>query len=100
ELRNVVRQGVLLAVGPALGPAQVGKLLGRSKTPRESQGPLEIPLLPGQSLKQIAETAVEQAEKQAIASVLKSTGGNKSQAAKILKTDYKTLHVKVKKYGL
>jgi DNA-binding protein Fis len=32
--------------------------------------------------------------------VLRSTGGNKAKAAKILKTDYKTLHLKVKKYGL
>jgi len=100
ELRNVIRQGVLLAEGTTLELSAVEKLLGKSKTPRESIGPVEVPLLSGQSLKQIAETAVEEAEKQAIRSVLKSTGGNKSQAAKALKTDYKTLHVKIKKYGL
>ncbi|HVM31510.1 MAG TPA: sigma-54 dependent transcriptional regulator [bacterium] len=100
ELRNVIRQGVLLAEGTTLELSAVERLLGKSKTPRESIGPVEVPLLSGQSLKQIAETAVEEAEKQAIRSVLKSTGGNKSQAAKILKTDYKTLHVKIKKYGL
>jgi DNA-binding NtrC family response regulator len=61
---------------------------------------VEVPVLPGQSLKQVAETAVEEAERQAISHVLKTTGGNKSQAAKILKTDYKTLHLKIKKYKL
>lgn len=100
ELRNVIRQAVLLTPDSTLHDEQVRDLLGKSKTTRESLGPVEVPVLPGQSLKQIAENAVEEAEKQAIRSVLKSTGGNKSQAAKILKTDYKTLHVKIKKYGL
>jgi two-component system nitrogen regulation response regulator GlnG len=35
-----------------------------------------------------------------IAEVLQKTNGNKSQAARILKVDYKTLHLKVKRYGL
>jgi len=100
ELRNVVRQAVLLASGSSLEASTVKDLLGKSKSPVETPGPVEVPILPGQSLKQIAENAVEEAEKQAIRSVLKSTKGNKSQASKILKTDYKTLHVKIKKYGL
>ena len=32
--------------------------------------------------------------------MLKRTGGNKSQAARILKIDYKTMHYKVKNYGI
>ncbi len=100
ELRNVIRQAVLLTPDTTLHAEQVKSLLGKSKSPAESPGPVEVPVLPGQSLKQIAERAVEESEKQAIRSVLKSTSGNKSQAAKILKTDYKTLHVKIKKYGL
>jgi len=100
ELRNVIRQAVLLTNDPVIELGTVKDLLGGSKSSRESPGPVEVPVLPGQSLKKIAENAVEEAEKQAIRHVLKSTGGNKSQAAKILKTDYKTLHVKIKKYGL
>ena len=100
ELRNVVRQAVLLTNGSVIGAGTIKGLLGKSATPAETPGPVEVPILPGQSLKQIAEKAVEESEKQAIRSVLKSTHGNKSRAAKILKTDYKTLHIKVKKYGL
>ncbi len=100
ELRNVVRQAVLLTNGSVVGAGTIKELLGKSKSPLETPGPVEVPVLAGQSLKQIAERAVEEAEKQAIRNVLKSTGGNKSQASKILKTDYKTLHLKVKKYGL
>jgi len=100
ELRNVIRQAVLLAAGPELDARTLKDLLGKPASALQSPGPVEVPLLPGQSLKQIAEAAVEEAEKQAIRHTLKATGGNKSQAAKILKTDYKTLHVKIKKYGL
>jgi DNA-binding NtrC family response regulator len=100
ELRNVVRQAVLLTDGPIVEEKAVKELVGKSSGAQPTAGPVEIPLFSGQTLKQIAESAVVEAEKQAIRNVLKSTGGNKSQAAKILKTDYKTLHVKVKKYGL
>ena len=31
---------------------------------------------------------------------LQATGGNKSEAAWLLRTDYKTLHVKMKQYGI
>ena len=31
---------------------------------------------------------------------LRATSGNKSQAARILQTDYKTLHVKIKALGI
>ncbi len=100
ELRNVARQAVLLTTGSTVEASTVRDLLGKSKSPVVSPGPVEVPILPGQSLKQIADQAVEEAEKQAIRGVLRATQGNKSQAAKILKTDYKTLHVKIKKYGI
>jgi DNA-binding NtrC family response regulator len=51
------------------------------------------------SLKEIAEHAARAAERQAIASALQATRGNKSQAAKALKTDYKTLHLKMRRFG-
>ena len=100
ELRNVVRQAVLLASDSVVQAEQIRNLLKGNSISLESPESVEVALLPGQTLKQIAERAVEAAEKQAIRNVLKATGGNKSKAAKILKTDYKTLHVKVKKYGL
>ena len=55
---------------------------------------------PGESLKSIADRAAREAERQAISDTLRVTGGNKSQAARLLKTDYKTLHVKMRNLGV
>src|SRR5437667_401825 len=57
-------------------------------------------LLVGTSLKEIAEAAAADAERQAIRRVLHTTRGNKSEAARQLRTDYKTLHLKMKQYGI
>lgn len=52
------------------------------------------------SLHDTVAKCIEDAEKRLIEEVLKRTKGNKSQASKILKIDYKTMHYKVKKYGI
>jgi two-component system response regulator HydG len=52
------------------------------------------------SLKEIASRAVAEAERQAICLSLQATHGNKSEAARLLRTDYKTLHLKIKRYGI
>jgi two-component system nitrogen regulation response regulator GlnG len=39
-------------------------------------------------------------ERVAIVHALRRTGGNKSKAARLLQVDYKTLHSKVKEYGI
>jgi two-component system nitrogen regulation response regulator GlnG len=36
----------------------------------------------------------------AILQALRRTGGNKAKAARLLQVDYKTLHSKVKEYGI
>jgi DNA-binding NtrC family response regulator len=51
-------------------------------------------------LKEIANRAVAEAERQAIRLALQATRGNKSEAARLLRTDDKTLHVKMKQYGI
>jgi len=52
------------------------------------------------SLREIARWAAAEAEQQAIRRVLEATRGNKSAAARLLRTDYKTLHLKIKQYGI
>ena len=52
------------------------------------------------SLGDIAGRAVAEAERQAIRLALQATLGNKSEAARLLRVDYKTLHVKMKRYGI
>jgi DNA-binding NtrC family response regulator len=54
----------------------------------------------GLSLKEVADTAAQQAERQAIREALRASGGNKSETARRLKVDYKTLHIKMKQYGI
>jgi DNA-binding NtrC family response regulator len=44
--------------------------------------------------------AVAHAEGQAIRRALTATLGNKSRAARLLRTNYTTLHAKMKRYGI
>ena len=52
------------------------------------------------SLREIAGRAAAEAERQAIRLALRATRGNKSEAARLLRVDYKTLHVKIKQYDI
>jgi DNA-binding NtrC family response regulator len=54
----------------------------------------------GLSLGEIARQSVAEAERHAIRLALQATHGNKSEAARLLRVDYKTLHLKVKRYGI
>jgi DNA-binding NtrC family response regulator len=51
-------------------------------------------------LKEIADRAVAEAERRAIQIALHAARGNTSEAARLLQTDYKTLHLKMKQYGI
>jgi DNA-binding NtrC family response regulator len=52
------------------------------------------------SLKDFAERVAAEAERQAIRLALHATHGNKSEAARLLRVDYKTLHLKMKRYAI
>ncbi|HEX4995234.1 MAG TPA: helix-turn-helix domain-containing protein [Methylomirabilota bacterium] len=52
------------------------------------------------SLRQIVGGAVADAEGEAIRRALTATVGNKSRAARLLQTNYTTLHAKMKRYGI
>jgi len=96
ELRNVVRQAVLRSKDLAISASHLRDVLRHVKSdPRASQ-----PALDGHTLKEIAEQAAETAERHAISHTLQVTKGNKSQAARALSTDYKTLHLKMRKLGI
>ncbi|HVV88353.1 MAG TPA: sigma-54 dependent transcriptional regulator [Kofleriaceae bacterium] len=96
ELRNLVRQAVLTTKELVVQAADLRPLLGQP-APVVALRASEVA---GRSLKQIADEAAREAERQAIQAVLRATGGNKSQAAKTLRTDYKTLHLKMKQLGI
>jgi two-component system nitrogen regulation response regulator GlnG len=95
ELRNVVRQAVLQTSDLAISRELVRTLLGR---PRGGKDP--APKMTEKSLREIADEAAKAAERSAICETLRETLGNKSRAARALRTDYKTLHLKMKHLGI
>lgn len=116
ELKNAVRRAVLLAndviepkylllgtqkQAPATDAGQ-GAGLENHETGHAISLELDLDSNNGNnfSLRDTVARCVGNVEKKLITQVLKITGGNKSQAAKILKIDYKTIHYKVKDYGI
>jgi len=94
ELRNVVRQAVLHTTDGIVDADVIRRLIGE---------PLAVgsQVVTGdRSLKEIADEAAHEAERTAIRNALRAAGGNKTQTARALKTDYKTLHVKMKQLGI
>jgi two-component system, NtrC family, response regulator AtoC len=81
ELRNVLERGIVVSRGPFLLPADLGLTLRGEEMPAHPASLAEI-------------------ERQHIAAVLKSTGGNVTQAARILDIDRVTLYSKIHKLGL
>ncbi|MBW1669531.1 MAG: sigma-54-dependent Fis family transcriptional regulator [Deltaproteobacteria bacterium] len=67
----------------------------------------DLPLVPGEQLPEnggheipVSDLALEEVEKATILKTLELTGGNKSEAARKLGITRKTLHTKLKKYGV
>jgi two-component system nitrogen regulation response regulator GlnG len=97
ELKNVIRKAALVATDevtlehlPTLGAG------GARALPRPAAEPGGAEL----SLREVAELAAVQAERELIRHALQATKGNKSQAARLLRTDYTTLHAKMKRYSI
>jgi len=96
ELRNVIRRAILLA-SDVIEPAHLSVIPVDSPPTaalREAPAPGDC------SLKEIADAAAAQAEQDAIRRALQLTRGNKSEAARLLRTDYKTLYLKIKQYRI
>ncbi|MGC8658900.1 MAG: sigma-54-dependent transcriptional regulator [Desulfomonilaceae bacterium] len=54
----------------------------------------------GMSLKEIVQKTTADVESRVLAKALRKTGGNKAKAARLLQIDYKTIHSKIKQYGI
>jgi DNA-binding NtrC family response regulator len=97
ELRNVIRQAALRADGVVLPEhLRLGAGGGAAAT---AEG-IAADAQPGRTLREAAAIGAESAERAAISEALRSAGGNKSAAARALGTDFKTLHLKMKRYGI
>jgi DNA-binding NtrC family response regulator len=114
ELRNLIRRAVLSTSDLVIGPETIRVLLGgggdghewtpagdaTQVAPPAANPPAGSSLSLSLSLRQIADAAARAAEIRAIRDTLRATHGNKAQAARALRTDYKTLHVKMKQLGI
>jgi DNA-binding NtrC family response regulator len=72
-------------------------VLGKTRQIKLSDLPLAIPL---ESAAEVEKLSLEEVERQHIARVLATGGGNLSNVAKILRINRSTLYQKIKKYGL
>ncbi|HEY4057091.1 MAG TPA: sigma-54 dependent transcriptional regulator, partial [Kofleriaceae bacterium] len=99
ELRNIIRQIVLESDGHTTVSKALVQRFIRDAAHKQST---RIGVLPTvhRSLKETAEAAAREAERLLITETLRATKGNKSQAARALETDYKTLHLKMKALGI
>jgi DNA-binding NtrC family response regulator len=78
ELRNILERAIVVAAGPVIQPGDLNLPAGTART----------------------DDTLDAVERQHIARVLEQTGGNISQAARILDIDRVTLYNKVRKYHL
>ncbi len=83
ELRNILERGMVVATGSMLLPDDLG-------------------LLPATRVSDTMDTgaSLEEVERRHVAAVLHQTGGNVTQAARILGIDRVTLYNKIRKYNL
>ena len=92
ELMNTVERGVVLCRADVLDEEDVAPVL-EAETPQVLLGPAGAGVA-------AAGASLEDVEKAAVLKTLDEAGGNKSEAARRLGITRRTLHLKLKKYGL
>ncbi|HWS16054.1 MAG TPA: helix-turn-helix domain-containing protein, partial [Candidatus Methylomirabilis sp.] len=90
QLRNALETATLVAQGEAIEPDDLPPEVVQAVLPPTAAEPIPLP----------ASRTLTEIERDAIRSAIAHTGGNKTQAAKLLGIGLRTLHRKVKEYGL
>jgi len=93
QLRSVIRRAVLMAEG------QITEQHLELDQPRINR-PTALEAESLMSLREIVKRQTICVEREVIAEALHKAGGNKAKAARRLQIDYKTIHSKVKEYGI
>jgi DNA-binding NtrC family response regulator len=90
ELRNAMETASLVAKGDSIEWGDLPPEILENILPPSPSGPIPLP----------SSRTLEEIEREAIVSALLETDGNKTQAAKMLGIGLRTLHRKVKEYGI
>jgi DNA-binding NtrC family response regulator len=90
QLRNALETAALVAQGGTIGPGDLPPEVAQGVLPPTSAEPIPLP----------ASRTLAEMEREAIRNALADTGGNKTRAAKLLGIALRTLHRKVKEFGI
>jgi len=107
ELENVLERTILFCKGTRIELADLPAELLAAPAPRPATAEPGVAAEPGEpldltdtSLKDIVRAETSRVERELIAKALEETGGNVTQAAKLLKISRKSLQMKMKELGL
>jgi DNA-binding NtrC family response regulator len=98
QLKSVIRRAVLLAddiITEKHLDIKRAPVPGLAFTPKVQGAPWKE-----LSLREIVHRSVATVEREVLTQALKHTRGNKAKAARLLKIDYKTIHNKLKQFGM
>lgn len=98
ELKNIIKHAALVCGKRVEGDDLLFLSQEKSKGGLTSEELADLDK--GLSMKEIARREAEEVERRLINHALKKCGGNKSKACRLLKIDYKTLHIKMKVYDI
>ena len=98
ELKTAVRRSVLVA--NRLVRRRDLDLAGSRRRPVEAVDAGRADLWGGLSLREMVRRKTADLERDVLTRTLRHTGGNKAEAARLLRIDYKTIHTKIKRLGI
>ncbi|MGC8882348.1 MAG: sigma-54 interaction domain-containing protein [Bryobacteraceae bacterium] len=96
ELRNAIERAMILEDSDSITPSSLPKSIARldGSAAAEPSRPVAVPAIPDTGL------SLEENERRLILAALERTGGNQTQAAKLLQITRDTLRYKMKKFQL
>jgi two-component system nitrogen regulation response regulator GlnG len=98
QLRAAVRRAVLQA-DDMIRPEHI-VLDGVNVTAKPDTPASQDAQWDGLTLREILRRNTEDLERRVLTWIIRKTGGNKAEAARLLQIDYKTIHSKVRQYGI
>jgi DNA-binding NtrC family response regulator len=103
QLRSVVRRAVLMSEDIVAEKHLCLKQAGADASLLNLEAGLTMSAggdWEGQPLREVLRRSAACLERKVIVQALRGSGGNKAKAARLLHVDYKTIHTKVKEYGI